>query len=123
MKPEIHKASSQHEFFTAERLFITEIWNSATDNDVSIARARVEPGVTTALHYLDGVDERYIIISGKGIVEVQGLTPTKVATGDIIEIPANKTQRITNVDESDLIFYCICTPRFTPDCYCDVETE
>ncbi len=122
MKPEIHKASSQHEFFTAERLFITEIWNSATDNDVSIARARVEPGVTTALHYLDGVDERYIIISGKGIVEVQGLAPAKVSAGDIIEIPANKTQRITNVDESDLIFYCICTPRFTPDCYCDVES-
>ena len=62
------------ESWTEERCYITELWNDGCDADISVARARVEPGVTTELHWLD-VDERYVITSGRGRVEVSGLEP------------------------------------------------
>ena len=65
---------------------------------------------------MEGVDERYLIISGKGRVEVDGILPTEVETGDLVVIPAGKNQRIENIGDTDLLFYCICTPRFTLDC-------
>ncbi len=123
MKPEVVKCDFENEFFTPERCFISETWNSSNDEILSIARARVKPGVMTALHYLKGVNERYLITSGKGIVEAGDLSPTEVGIGDVVVIPAGIPQRITNTGETDLIFYCICTPRFSPDCYRDLEKE
>ena len=58
------------EYFFAEGCFITEWWNSTADAAVSVARARVEPGVTTRWHRLRGVTERYLILEGQGRVEV-----------------------------------------------------
>jgi mannose-6-phosphate isomerase-like protein (cupin superfamily) len=86
-----------------------------------MARARVEPGVTTAWHALAGVDERYILVEGRGRMEVGDVPPTEVRPGDSVFIPAGTPQRITNVGDTDLIFYCVCTPRFTPDCYRDLD--
>ena len=58
------------EFLTAERCFILETYNTSNDETLSIARARVPPGVTTALHAVEGTTERYIIAEGRGRVEV-----------------------------------------------------
>jgi mannose-6-phosphate isomerase-like protein (cupin superfamily) len=107
---------SESETWTDERLWILETWNHPDDPDVSLSRARVEPGVTTALHALD-VDERYVIVSGEGRVEIEGLEPASVKAGDAVLIPAGKTQRIANVGSNDLVFLCICTPRFEPKHY------
>ena len=123
MRPEIVKTASRDESLTRERCFIRENWNNSGDGSVSIARARVEPGVTTVLHYLDGVDERYIIASGRGLVELADLPQTEVTEGDVVIIPAGARQRITNIGDSDLIFYCICTPPYTPGCYKEVEED
>ena len=79
---------------TRERCFIAEIWNDESDAAVSVARARVAPGVTTELHSLD-VDERYVIAAGRGVVEVGDLTRA-VEPGDVVVIPAGVPQRITN---------------------------
>ncbi|MFQ6024364.1 MAG: cupin domain-containing protein [Acidiferrobacterales bacterium] len=122
-RPEVSKQASHKEFLAPERLFIIETWNSSADPNLSIARARVKPGVTTALHYLAGIDERYLITSGGGVVEVDGLPPTVVSQGDVVAIPAGSTQRIRNTGNVDLIFYCICTPRFRPDCYHEVKDD
>jgi mannose-6-phosphate isomerase-like protein (cupin superfamily) len=32
--------------------------------------------------------------------------------GDVVVIPAGVPQQISNDGDSDLVFYCICTPRF-----------
>ncbi|MDH5265956.1 MAG: cupin domain-containing protein, partial [Betaproteobacteria bacterium] len=32
-------------------------------------------------------------------------------------IPAGVAQAIRNTGPGDLVFHCVCTPRFTPDCY------
>jgi len=52
MRAEIKKSSEATEFPTRERCHITEIANDSGDEYVSIARAKVEPGVTTAWHRL-----------------------------------------------------------------------
>ena len=108
------------EVFTEERCFLLELWNHDRDPDVSIARARVAPGVTTALHRLS-VDERYLVASGEGRVEVEGIEPALVSPGDVVLVPAGKTQRITNLGSDDLVFLCVCTPRFEPRHYADCE--
>lgn len=87
---------------------------------VSIARARVQPGVTTALHSLS-VDERYLVASGEGRMDVEGLAPTQIESGDVVLVPAGRRQRITNTGEEDLVFLCICTPRFEPRHYRNEE--
>jgi len=108
----IIKGNSIKEIATEERCFISEVWNAEIDNHVSIAKARVEPGVTTTLHYLDGITERYLITQGKGLVEIGDLPPSEVERGDVVIIPEGISQRIKNIGEKDLIFYCVCAPRF-----------
>ena len=116
MNPRIIKAQSLHEFKTTEGCSIAENW---TSEKVSIARARVKTGITTVPHHLEGVDEIYLIVKGKGRVEVGTLEPTDVAEGDTVFIPAGTSQRITSIGKTDLVLYCICTPRFTENCYRD----
>jgi len=114
MRGKIVKTEAGSEYFTAEGCFILEMWNTPEDDVVSIARARVRPGVTTVLHRLNKTVERYIIMEGTGLVEVGDLLPCKVGAGDIVIIPPAIPQRITNTGDQDLIFLCICTPRFVP---------
>ena len=121
MKTSIQHAADSAEFYTDERCFISELSNDHDDENLSIARARVESGVTTAWHLLKGVEERYLILSSSGLVEIGTLPPIKVSKGDVVRIPAEVRQRITNTGDSDLIFYALCTPRFTPECYVDLE--
>jgi mannose-6-phosphate isomerase-like protein (cupin superfamily) len=111
MEPKIVKKDIKKEFFIEEGCFIIES-SDQSDPQMSIAIARVEPGVTTALHYLDGIDERYLMISGKGGVEIGEMQPLVVKSGDVVYIPAGTRQRITNTGSDDLLFYCICTPPF-----------
>lgn len=54
MQAAITKLNLDNEFYTPEKCFITELSNTADDPDVSIARARIEPGVTTRWHQLKG---------------------------------------------------------------------
>ena len=117
MKSRVVKADSLTEFAIPEGCFVSELCNEPEDSSVSIALARVKTGTRTQSHYLDGVDERYLIIAGKGRVEVAGLSPTEVEAGDLVVIPAGKHQSIENVGNTDLLFYCICTPPFNPNCY------
>jgi mannose-6-phosphate isomerase-like protein (cupin superfamily) len=111
------------EYYFEERCHVVECWNSADDAQASIARIRVEPGVTTRLHRLRGTAERYVIVQGRGRMQVGDIAPGEVGPGDVVFIPADAPQRITNLGDGDLIFLAICTPRFVPECYDDLEPE
>ena len=111
------------EYFFAEGCFITEWWNSTADTAVSVARARVEPGVTTRWHRLWGVTERYLILEGRGRVEIGEGPAEDVGPGAVVLIPPGIRQRITNTGKADLIFLALCTPRFTRTIYQDLESE
>jgi mannose-6-phosphate isomerase-like protein (cupin superfamily) len=121
MRAEVRKANAVEEIETQERCYILEVAHDSGDEFVSIARARVEAGVTTTLHYLEGVSERYVIVAGIGHVELNEQDLIEVSAGDVVRIPPDTPQRITNIGSSDLIFYCICMPPFTPNCYKSLE--
>ncbi len=95
--------------------------NDESSPGLSIARARVESGMTTAWYKLNGVTEHYLICSGQGRVDVEGISNQDVSEGDVISIPPNAPQRITNTGTEDLIFFAICTPCFTPACYIGLD--
>lgn len=108
--------SDAAEFYTPERVYITERLNDPAVPEFSLAQARVERGVTTQLHRLD-VDEWYLIRVGRGRMEVAGQPAFDVGPGDTVAIPRGAAQRITNDGDDDLIFDCLCRPRFTPASY------
>ncbi|MEW6518849.1 MAG: cupin domain-containing protein [Thermodesulfobacteriota bacterium] len=121
MRAQLKKGSSVKECMTDERCFIAEIANDADDEQVSIARARVRPGIATAWHRVRGTTERYLIVTGQGRAEVEGLEPLEVSAGDVVRIPAHCAQRIINTGDNDLIFYCVCSPRFRQENYESLE--
>ena len=81
----------------------------------------VEAGKVTKWHSLENTTERYVIVTGKGLVEVGADTREQVVSGDVVIIPAGVRQRITNTGIEDLVFLAICTPRFQPENYTDLE--
>ena len=119
MEPHIIRSNAAGgEAWFEEGCFVTELRNTPLDPGLSIARIRVAARTTTWWHRLD-VDERYLIAQGTGVMEMDGVPPAGVSPGDVVVVPAVCAQRIRNETEDDLIFYCLCTPRFTPDVYHD----
>jgi mannose-6-phosphate isomerase-like protein (cupin superfamily) len=121
MKAAVRRLDPASEYPTSENCAIVEVSNSDADPDLSIARARVAPGAATRWHRLDGIAERYLIISGQGRVEIGALPPASVGPGDVVLIPPLCRQRITNTGKADLIFMAICTPRFKAAAYEDID--
>ncbi len=121
MKPQIRTLDRGVEVYTPERCYIIELANTPDDPDASIALARVVPGVTTRWHRLAGTTERYVIIEGRGRVEVGDLAPRDVVAGDVVIIPPLCLQRIANIGKQDLTFLAICTPRFRQRNYEELE--
>jgi len=111
------------EVFIDEGCHILELANDENDPAMSIARARVEPGVTTAWHRVRGTVERYVILDGSGRMEVGDLPPQEVQAGDVVLIPPSVRQRIANTGAGDLVFLAICTPRFRPGNYEDAAAD
>lgn len=99
------------EFNTDERCSIIEILNKADLPYISIAQARLKVGLTTELHSLDG-DEFYYILQGHGTAELDRSQKFELQKGDVLHIKRDQPQRIKNTGDKDLIFLCICTPRF-----------
>jgi mannose-6-phosphate isomerase-like protein (cupin superfamily) len=108
-------------FETRERCVITELLNTPESPAASLAEARVAPGVITESHAL-GVDEVYVITQGEGRMELEDRR-FAVKAGDAVTIPAGAAQRIENTGAEDLVFLCLCTPRFTPDTYRPLEGD
>lgn len=114
--------NARDEILTRERCYITECLNDERVPQVSLARCRVPPGVTTERHSLS-VAEWYVIDSGRGRMTVGDDEPFDVGPGDSVAIPAHAAQCIENSGAEDLIFQCICVPRFKPGCYSPLEDD
>ena len=122
MNPQVLRPDEAKEYYTDERCYILEMSNSPADETLSIARARVESGVTTAWHRVSDTAERYVILEGEGYVEIEGLSETHVGRGDVVLIPPGAQQRIRNQGKGDLVFLALCTPRFEFANYEDTES-
>jgi len=118
----IHNSTDENkEFYTEERCHILELQNISDDRSQSIARARIEVGVTTAWHRLNETVESFYILSGMGVIEIGEEVQYKIKPGDTVRVPPNTAQRITNTGDSDLIFLCFCTPAFNAESYVSLE--
>lgn len=121
MKTKLFIPDEHLEFSTAERCYILELLNESDDRTQSIARARVEPGVTTAWHSLHGTSECYYILSGEGLAEIGETEKYEMKPHSLLRIPPHIPQRITNTGKEDLVFLCFCTPAFSAEIYEDLE--
>ncbi|MFN7782046.1 MAG: cupin domain-containing protein [Lysobacterales bacterium] len=119
-QPSIHPLPPK-EYWFIEGCHILEWHNRANDPALSVARARVPSGQTTRWHRLEGITERYLILSGKGRVELEGLASAEISTGAVVVIPPGCAQRIACVGDEELVFLAMCTPRFEAQAYEDVE--
>ncbi len=115
--PRIIRPDGSTEYPTEERCSILEMSNSSDDEALSIARARVMPGISTAWHRVRDTAERYVILAGEARVEVEGLDARQVIAGDVVLIPPGARQRIANTGPVDLVFLALCTPRFRASNY------
>lgn len=121
MQEKIRRINPDAEVYTPEGCFVNELSNIDADTEASIAQARVPSGKTTRWHRLIGTTERYVILSGEGMVEIGNMVPQRVGPGDVVLIPPDCRQRITNVGSTDLLFLAVCTPRFRPKAYEDID--
>lgn len=121
MQNSVYRPDEAAEYYFHEGCHILELLNSADDPAVSIARARVTPGVTTRWHSLKDTAERYLVLDGQGVVEVGDLQPVQVSAGDVVRIAPGIRQRIKNTGSEDLVFLAICSPRFQPQNYLATE--
>lgn len=120
--PYIQKYDPKAQFSTLERCDINELLNHSLDNDCSIAQAKVAPGVTTQLHAVNNTVERYVILEGEGQVFINHQPPEKVAYLDVVTIAEGVAQKIENIGAGELVFLCICTPRFEQKNYLNLES-
>ncbi len=118
----IEGGEASEETWTGEHCFITELMNDSAIPEVSLAQCRVSPGTTTQLHKLS-VKEWYVVAKGSGLMEIGAAPRFKIGPGDTVAIPAGTSQRVTNIGDSDLLFQCVCIPRFTPECYESLDTD
>jgi len=114
------------EYWFPEGCFVDEWSNTPDDPACSICRARVPAGGLTRWHWLTTTTERYVVLSGRGRMElgaagtaspIVATTTREVGPGEVVVIPAGTPQRIAALGDEDLVFLAICTPRFTPECY------
>jgi len=80
----------------------------------SLAHATVRPGERTRAHTLSK-NEVYYVIEGRGIVHV-GAEQDHVRAGHSVRIPPGTAQWIENIGDADLVFLCIVSPPWTPEC-------
>lgn len=118
-RPGVLPGGRAPETWFEEGCWIQEWSNHPDDPDCSIARARVPAGARTRWHRLDGTAERYVVLEGHGRVEIGALVQD-IGPGDVAWIPPGVRQRV-QAGDSDLVFLAICTPRFRPEAYEDLE--
>lgn len=123
MKSAILPAGERPESFTIEGCYVRELSNSVQDESLSIAQVRVACGHSTRWHRLRDTRERYVILAGRGLMQLQDQAPREVSVGDVVLIPPGCAQRIQALGDTELVFLAVCTPRFVWECYEDVEAD
>ena len=120
MQPQIFSTVESSEFYTEERCHIIEIMNKP-GIDFSIARARIESGIATAPHAVKATIEAYYILQGNAVVQLEDGLQRNVGPGDVVLFPPDAPQTIKNTGEADLVFLCICLPRFQNSSYINLD--
>ncbi len=79
----------------------------------SLAHAVVGPGRTT-LHHRLATSEVYYVLSGAGVMHLDG-EEEEVHAGQAIYIPPGSVQWLENTGPADLVFLCIVDPAWSEE--------
>lgn len=104
-------------FVAGDGSLLREILHPARDRadlGCSLAQATVKPGESTLPHRLSHV-EVYCVLAGTGAVHV-GDEVARVRAGHAVLIPPGAVQWIENSGADDLVFLCLVSPPWTPEC-------
>ncbi len=109
------------EFFSPavlEKLSIPE------ETDISIGYVVIPPGNGLPPHYLLGSDEVDYIISGEGVITIDG-QEHELSSGQAVLTPAGSVQSFVNTDDSNLVYLTIVQPyyRYENDISINGDTE
>lgn len=119
----IRHGAAATEYWFEEGCYITEWSNAGDDPECSIARARVPAGGQTRWHRLEATTERYVVLHGRGRVEVGDRPSAEIGPASVVIIPPGQRQRVTADPDTELVFLAICTPRFRSDAYIDDQHD
>lgn len=107
------------EFTTLDGSRVLELVRPEREGSVnlSLARATIETGQTTAWHRHLVSEEIYYILQGEGLLELEGRREA-VTVGDARLISPGTEHRITCTSAQPLVILCACSPPYT-----DEDTE
>lgn len=113
----IHRLDECEEFTAGDRTLLRELWNphhhAEFSGRYSLAHATLPPGASSLPHTL-ATHELYYILSGSGVMHIEGES-TVVDAGAAIEIPPGARQWIENTGGEPLRFLCIVDPAWRPE--------
>lgn len=103
-----------------ERGSFTEIIRTLDRGQVSVNISK--PGITKGNHWHNTKNEKFVIVSGKGVVRFRKPDEDKVieyyASGDkieVIDIPTGYTHNIENLGDTDMVTIMWCNEPFDPE--------
>lgn len=103
-----------------ERGSFTEIIRSADRGQFSVNVAK--PGITKGNHWHHTKNEKFLVVSGKGVIRFRKPGDEKVIEYfvnsdkmEVVDIPAGYTHNIENTGDTDLVTFMWCNECFNPD--------
>lgn len=105
---------------TDDRGSFTEIIKTPERGQFSVNVAH--PGITKGNHWHNTKNEKFCVVSGKGVIRFRKPDSTNVieyyVSGDeikVVDIPCGYTHNIENIGDTDLVTFMWCNELFDPD--------
>lgn len=111
---EVRSRDDATPFTTADGSTIRVLVDAETGGarNQSLAEAWLEPGQATERHYHVRTEELYVLLDGRGEMEVDGVRAA-VGPGDAVLIPSGAWHQIRATDDEPLRFLCCCAPSYS----------
>ncbi len=104
---------------TDARGSFTEILRTANQGQFSVNISK--PGITKGQHWHNTKNEKFLVVSGKGVIRFRKPGETEVysyfVSGEkleVVDIPTGYTHSIENLGDSDLVTFMWCNECFDP---------
>lgn len=112
---EVRSRDDATPFTTADGSTIRVLLDSETGGarNQSLAEALLEPGQATERHYHARTEELYVLLDGRGEMEVDGTRAD--GPGDAVLIPSGAWHQIRATNDEPLRFLCCCAPPYSHD--------
>ncbi|MBA2294186.1 MAG: cupin domain-containing protein [Actinobacteria bacterium] len=105
---ELRSLTEAEPFMTKDGSTIRELHHTELQ---SLAEATLEPGQGTQRHYHGVTEEIYLVTSGGGTLEVDGVS-REVATGDAVLIPPGAWHELV-AGPAGAQLLCMCVPPYS----------